>query len=65
MHFVNLPITYNSQKLNFNAQSKKLRLHTFKYSKFSLFYKKKNLPQMIITANFDVILKNATFLQVF
>ena len=44
-HFVNLTITYKSQKSNLKyqkvAESKKLRLNTFKCYKFSLFSKKK------------------------
>ena len=43
-HFLNLPITYKSQKSNFkiskNYWNKKMRLNRFKCSKFLLFYKK-------------------------
>jgi hypothetical protein len=46
-HFVNLPITYKSKKSNFKisnmAETKKLRLNTFKCSKFSLFKKIKKI----------------------
>ena len=49
-HFANLPITYKSlnqtSKYQKVAETKKLRLNTYKCSKFSLFYKKNRLkPQ--------------------
>ena len=64
-HLYNLKIfTSKFQKM---CETKKIRLDTFKCSKFFLFYKKINFrpKKMQITDNFDIILKHARLLQFF
>ena len=61
------PIKVKNQTLKYQkvSETKKLCLNTIKCSNFALSYKKNNFSpkKMHITANLDVILRNASFWQ--